>query len=87
MSVGNFNQIFEGREIAIHTIQAFDDDPHAPASALRSPATNGVFDQLRFVMASELTARSAGASSLMDTAVHKRIEDDQVASLRQRGQN
>lgn len=86
VSVRDRDKVFERCEIAIHAIETFDHDPGAAYSALGPPVANYVFDRARIVMDAYLKLGATGTRAFMNTCVHQRIQDKQIAPLGQRCQ-
>lgn len=86
VSVRDRDKVFERREIAIHAIETFDHDPGAAYSALGPPVANCVFDRTRIIMDAYLKLGATGTRAFMNTCVHQRIQDEQIAPLGQRCQ-
>ena len=80
------NKFLKRREIAIHAVDTFGHDPNAAHSAFPSPVANPVFNCPRVVVDVFAKCGPASPCSFMNTRVNERIEDEQIASLRQRCQ-
>ena len=80
------NKFLKRREIAVHAVNTFGHDPNAAHSAFPSPVANPVYNCPRVVVDVFAKCGPASPCSFVNTRVNARIQDEQIASLRQRCQ-
>lgn len=79
--VGDREQVFKQREIAIHAIEALDYyDPDPPRSARGTPVANCAFDNLRVVTGADSKRGSASSCSFLNAGLNQRIKDEKVVA-------
>lgn len=82
--VGNPLKFVQGSDVAIHAVEAFDDDPGAPAASRAPPGAQLIGKGLRLVVPRHSAIRSRQANAFVAARMNQLVVDDDVAALRER---
>lgn len=87
MPIRNRDQFFKRGELSIPTVETFNHDPDPAHSTIGPPLANCTFDRLRIVMGAYPKVGPPSSRTFLNTCMHERIENQQIAPLRQRCQD